>query len=85
MSPYAAPARATDLTGLPPTYLCVGELEVFRDECVDYAAAAPARPVSRPSCTCIRAPSTAGSSSPTAEISRRSVAERTAALRRALR
>ncbi|WP_405137934.1 alpha/beta hydrolase [Nocardia sp. NBC_01388] len=33
---YAAPARATDLGGLPPTFTYVGELEVFRDETVDY-------------------------------------------------
>ncbi|WP_425464797.1 alpha/beta hydrolase [Nonomuraea terrae] len=35
--PYAAPARATDLAGLPPAFVDVGELEVFRDECADYA------------------------------------------------
>ncbi|MFB4281960.1 alpha/beta hydrolase [Nonomuraea sp. MTCD27] len=35
--PYAAPARATDLSGLPPAFVDVGELEVFRDECLDYA------------------------------------------------
>lgn len=29
---YAAPARATDLSGLPPTYLDVGTLDLFRDE-----------------------------------------------------
>jgi len=34
---YAAPARATDLSGLPPALVQVGELEVFRDEDVDYA------------------------------------------------
>jgi acetyl esterase/lipase len=34
--PYAAPARATDLSGLPPSFVDVGELEVFRDECIDY-------------------------------------------------
>jgi acetyl esterase/lipase len=34
---YAAPARATDLSGLPPGLIQVGELEVFRDEDVDYA------------------------------------------------
>jgi acetyl esterase/lipase len=34
---YAAPARAEDLSGLPPTLIQVGELEVFRDEDVDYA------------------------------------------------
>jgi acetyl esterase/lipase len=35
-SPYAAPARATDLTGLPPTYTCVGDLDPFRDETIDF-------------------------------------------------
>jgi acetyl esterase/lipase len=34
---YAAPARATDLRGLPPTYIDVGELDAFRDEDIDYA------------------------------------------------
>ncbi len=29
---YAAPARAADLTGLPPTFIDVGELDLFRDE-----------------------------------------------------
>lgn len=37
VSPYAAPARATDLTGLPPAYIDVGDLDIFRDEDVDYA------------------------------------------------
>ncbi|UGS36016.1 alpha/beta hydrolase [Capillimicrobium parvum] len=36
--PYAAPSRATDLADLPPTYLDVGELDLFRDEDIDYAA-----------------------------------------------
>jgi len=35
--PYAAPARAEDLSGLPPTYLDCGNLEVFRDEDIAYA------------------------------------------------
>ncbi|MFE6685111.1 alpha/beta hydrolase [Streptomyces sp. NPDC057743] len=39
LPPYAAPARATDLTGLPPTYLDVGSAETFRDEGVAYANA----------------------------------------------
>ncbi len=34
--PYAAAARARDLTGLPPTYTCVGVLDPFRDETIDY-------------------------------------------------
>lgn len=34
---YAAPARATDLTGLPPAYIEVGQLDIFRDEALTYA------------------------------------------------
>lgn len=37
VSPYAAPARATDLSGLPPAFLDVGSVEIFRDETVAYA------------------------------------------------
>ncbi|AXG80861.1 alpha/beta hydrolase [Streptomyces paludis] len=37
LPPYAAPARATDLSGLPPTYLDVGSAETFRDENIAYA------------------------------------------------
>jgi acetyl esterase/lipase len=37
VSPYAAPARATDLTGLPATYIDVGDLDIFRDEDIAYA------------------------------------------------
>lgn len=37
VSPYAAPARAEDLSNLPPAYIEVGALEVFRDEDIDYA------------------------------------------------
>ena len=37
VSPYAAPARADDLRGLPPTYLDVGDLDIFRDEDITYA------------------------------------------------
>ncbi|NLU52079.1 MAG: alpha/beta hydrolase [Clostridiaceae bacterium] len=35
---YAAPARAKDLSGLPPAYTCVGQLDPFRDETIDYVA-----------------------------------------------
>jgi acetyl esterase/lipase len=37
VSEFAAPARATDLSGLPPTYLDAGSAETFRDEIVDFA------------------------------------------------
>ncbi|WP_354644258.1 alpha/beta hydrolase [Kitasatospora camelliae] len=39
LSPYAAAARATDLSALPPAYLDVGSAETFRDEVVAYADA----------------------------------------------
>lgn len=32
VSPYVAPARATALVGLPPTYIEVGDLDLFLDE-----------------------------------------------------
>jgi acetyl esterase/lipase len=38
VSPYAAPARAEDLSGLPPAYIDVGTAETFRDEDVAYAS-----------------------------------------------
>lgn len=39
VSIYAAPSRATDLSGLPPAYIECGSAEVFRDEDVAYASA----------------------------------------------
>src|SRR5262249_33208191 len=37
VSPYAAPARAEDLAGLPPTFIAVGALDLFLEENLDYA------------------------------------------------
>ena len=37
VSYHAAPARAEDLSGLPPAYINVGDLDLFLDEDVDYA------------------------------------------------
>jgi acetyl esterase/lipase len=34
---YAAAARATDLRGLAPTFICVGALDGFADEDIEYA------------------------------------------------
>jgi acetyl esterase/lipase len=34
---YAAPSRATDLRNVAPAYVEVGELDIFRDEDIDYA------------------------------------------------
>jgi len=36
---YAAPARATNLAGLPPAIVTVGELDMFLDEDITYAQA----------------------------------------------
>lgn len=37
VSPYASAFRAADLTGLPPAYITVGEIDLFRNESVLYA------------------------------------------------
>lgn len=39
VSPYAAPARAKELAGLPPAYINVGDLDLFLDEDIAYAQA----------------------------------------------
>ncbi|KAF7536055.1 hypothetical protein G7Z17_g13099 [Cylindrodendrum hubeiense] len=38
VSELVSPARATDLVGMPPTFIDVGECEVFRDEAVAFAS-----------------------------------------------
>ncbi|MHA6529532.1 alpha/beta hydrolase [Paenibacillus sp. BAC0078] len=38
VSPYAAPSRSNNLTGLPPAYTCIGQLDPFRDETIEYVA-----------------------------------------------
>jgi acetyl esterase/lipase len=38
IDPYSAAARQLDLAGLPPAYIDVGTLDLFRDECIDYAS-----------------------------------------------
>ncbi|MFS0866052.1 alpha/beta hydrolase [Microbacterium sp. 179-B 1A2 NHS] len=37
VSPYVAPARREDLTGLPPAWIGVGTIDLFHDEDVEYA------------------------------------------------
>jgi acetyl esterase/lipase len=37
VSPIIAPARLRDFVGLAPAYIDVGDLDIFRDEAIDYA------------------------------------------------
>lgn len=83
-SPYAAPARAADLSGLPPTYTCVGDLDPFRDETIDYVlrltqAGVPTEFHLYPGCF-----HGCEEYFPSAEISQRMIQEYHAALKRAL-
>jgi acetyl esterase/lipase len=84
VSPYAAPVRAKDLTGLPPAYVSVAEFDPLRDEGIDYARALLEAGVS---CELHLFPGTFHGSSLVgyAEISRREAAEAVAVLRRVLR
>lgn len=62
VSVYAAPARTTDLGGLPPAYVECGSAEVFRDEDVAYASALCTAGV-HAGCTCGPVDSTGSRSS----------------------
>ena len=35
--PIASPARLADFRGLAPAYIDVGDLDIFRNECISYA------------------------------------------------
>ena len=37
ISPIVSPARLSDFSGLAPAYIDVGDLDIFRDEAIDYA------------------------------------------------
>ena len=82
VSPYAAPARATDLAGLPPTFITACEFDPLRDESLNYALRLIASSV--PTCL-IHYPGTFhGSHFISADISRRMIADQLAAIRRGL-
>lgn len=76
----AAPARLEDATGLPPAYIEVGQLDVFRDEDLAYAAKLSRAGVEvefhlRPG-----VPHEFDSIAPEADVSRRAIADRVRAL-----
>lgn len=83
VSPYAAPARATDLTRLPPALIQVGELEVFRDEDIDYATRLMQAGVTTELHVYPGAYHGWDLAAPAAAVSRRAIADRMDALRRA--
>ena len=60
---YAAPARVADPAGLPPAYIEVGQLDIFRDEDLTYARASAGQ-ASRSSSTSTPASRTSSTSSP---------------------
>ncbi len=37
VSPYCSPATAQDLSGLPPTFIHIGAIDLFLEESIDYA------------------------------------------------
>jgi acetyl esterase/lipase len=82
--PYAAPARATDLAGLPPTFLDVGTLDLFRDEDVEFAGRLLRAGVPTELHVYPGAYHASEHLAPAADLSRRMWAARLAALRRAL-
>jgi acetyl esterase/lipase len=82
VSPYAAPARAADLSRLPPALVQVGELEVFRDEVVDYAARLLKAGVSVELHVYAGAFHGAENAAPQSEVGRHMISDRMSALRR---
>jgi acetyl esterase/lipase len=82
-TPYAAPARATDLSGLPPAYIATAEFDPNRDDDIDYALRLLQAGVS---VELHQWPGTFHGSQAiqTADVSQRQVAELGAALRRAM-
>ena len=84
VSPYAAAARGTDLSGLRPAYVAVGTLDAFLDEDIEYARRLMAAGV--PTELHVYPGLFHGSDAmvPTAASSVRFIADRDAALKRAL-
>lgn len=85
VSPYAAPARCDDLSGLPPTYLETCSTEVFRDEILDYSSRLCQAGVSVELHMWNGGFHAFEMSDPNAELSRAAITTRTGFLRRILR
>ncbi|WCB91778.1 Carboxylesterase NlhH [Baekduia alba] len=81
---YAAPARAADLSGLPPAYLAVSQFDVNCEEDIEYARRLLGAGVATELHVFPRGFHGFELLVPDAQISRDAVADRTRALRRAL-
>jgi acetyl esterase/lipase len=81
---YAAPARAEDLSGLPPTFIDVGTVDLFRDEDLAFAARLVQAGVPTELHLYPGAYHASEGFAPTAALSQRILATRLDALRRAL-
>ena len=81
VSPYGAAARLTDFAGLPPAYIEVGELDIFRDENLAYAQGLLAAAVSTELHVHPAVPHGFEAFVPDAEISQRSAKDRHRALK----
>jgi len=81
---YSAPARAEDLSSLPPTFIDVGEMDMFRDEDIAFAARLLASGVPTEFHVYPGAYHASEIFAPTAALSARIWATRIAALQRAL-
>lgn len=84
VSEYAAPARAADLQNLPPALIQVGGLDLFRDEDIAYASRLMQADVPTELHVYPGAYHGFESAAPEAQVSRRALADRNAALRHAL-
>lgn len=76
VSPYAAPARVTEVAGLPPTYIEVGELDIFREEDIEYARRTSAAGISTELHVHPGVPHGFDGLAPETDVSRRAVADR---------
>lgn len=81
---YAAPSRATDLSGMPPTFIDVGDQDMFHDEDVEFAGRLEAAGVPVELHVYPGAYHASEVFAPTAELSQQIWANRIAALQRAL-
>lgn len=81
---YAAPARAEDLSGLPPTFMDVGTVDLFRDEDIAFAQRLMQAGVPTEFHTSVGSYHASETFAPDAHLSQRIWALRIDALRRAL-